>query len=115
MPISNQKKSKKVSYVQSDGAVEVVNASWHYPCTQVSVSTDSTAGLLGVKVKYHPEGDFEVVYAEDGVTPLTIDLTNVKSFQLQDKWVYSLEFTPVGVDNSYTPLLATGVMYQTRK
>lgn len=108
----NLNTSQIQAFTQADGVVVVENISWYYPCTQVSFSTDSTVGTLTVKAKYHPEADFETIYDEDGTTPLEIDLTNLKSFQLRDKWVHSLEFTPTGVDVSYTPLLTTGIMYQ---
>lgn len=105
-------KNKLTSYTQADGAVEVNAPSFHEPVNQVSFSTDSTTGTIAVRAKYHPKADFETVYEDDGVTALVIDLTDLESFQLFDKWVYSFEFTPTGVDATYTPCLASGRMYE---
>ena len=96
------------SYTQADGTVEIITPSWHSDVVQISFATDSSVGVLNVSAKYHPLADPEIVYEEDGTTPLVIDLTATKSFQLADKWVYSLLFTPTLVDVSYTPLLASG-------
>ena len=107
-------KQTNQSYTQADGAVEVRTPNYYEPTTQVSFSTDSTAGTVAVRAKYHPDADFETVYEDDGTTALVIDLTDLKSFQLFDKWVYSFEFTPTGVDVSYTPCIASGRMYENR-
>ena len=96
------------SYTQADGTVEVLTPSYNAPSAQVSFNTNCTTGTLAVKVKYHPEADAEVLYDEDGTTPLVIDLTALKSFQLYEKWVYSIVLTPTSVDGTYTPLVASG-------
>ena len=98
-------------FTQADGIVEAKTASYHDPVTQVSVATDSTTGTLAVKAKYNQYSDAELVYEEDGTTPLVIDLASLKSFQLFDKWVWCLEFEPTDVDASYTITVASGEMY----
>ncbi len=112
MPAIN---ANQKSFTQADGAVEVFTPSFHEPVSQVSFSTDSTAGTLAVRVKYHPKADFETLYESDGTTPVVITLASHKTFQLFDKWVYSFEFTPTDVDASYTPLIAVGRMYDSLK
>lgn len=100
------------SFTQADGAVVITTPSFDEPTSQVSFATDSTTGTVAIRAKYHPDADFETVYEDDGATALVIDLTNLKSFQLFDKWVYSFEFTPTDVDASYTPCVASGRMYE---
>ena len=110
------KEKKQQSFTQADGLVEVVTPSWHDSSCQVSWKTDSTTGTVAVYAKYHPDADMEAVLDEDGVTPLVIDFSDtatVKTFQLFDKWVYSLYFDPTGVDATYTPLIASGEVYRT--
>ena len=106
-------KDENRSYTQADGVVEVKTPNYYEPVEQVSFATDSTVGLIGVRAKYHPDADFETVY-DDEANPLFIDLTDLKSFQLYDKWVYSFEFTPTGVDATYTPCIGSGRMYENR-
>lgn len=108
MPSVNQ---EHFTFTQSDGVVEVVTPSWQREVNQVSFATDSTTGTLAVQVKYHPKANPEVLEDEDS-TAVEIDLTAPKTFQLTDKWVYSLIFTPTGVDASYTPLIASGDMQE---
>lgn len=103
-------KTKNKSFTQTDGVQEVLTPNYHMPFTQVSFDTNSTTGSVLVKVKYHPDSAFENLYEEDGVTPLSIDLTNLKTFQLEQKWVYSFCFEPTNVDASYTPLISSGIM-----
>ena len=105
---------KSQSFTQASGVVEVNTPSYHDATTQVSFATDSTTGTLAVKAKYNQFADAEVVYEEDGTTPLVVDLSAPKSFQLFDKWVFSLEFTPTGVDASYNVCVASGEMYRIR-
>ncbi len=100
-------KIKSNTFTQADGVVEV-KTNWHKPDLQVSFGTDSTAGTVAVAAKYHPTSEFETIFEEDGTTPLVINLTDLKTFQLLGKWVYSLQFTPSGVDVSYTPCIAQG-------
>lgn len=95
------------TYTQLDGPIEIKNT-WHTADSQVSFSTSSTTGTITVEAKYHPDADFEVIFESDGVTPLIIDLTSLKTFQLLGKWVYSYRFTPSNVDATYTPCLASG-------
>ena len=99
------------SYTQADGAIEIKSPSWHSDTCQVSFDTDSTTGTIAVTAKYHPLAKVEVLYEEDGTTPLVIDLTDLKTFQLKDKWCYSLIFTPTDVDESYKPLVISGEFY----
>lgn len=97
-----------VSYDQEDGTVEIISHSYHDNTLQCSFATDSTTGTLAVQARYHKDADPEIVYEADGTTALVIDLTSLKTFQLKEKWVYSLIFTPTGVDATYTPILASG-------
>lgn len=103
-----QKTDKLISYAQSDGTVTVKNVNWHEPVTQLSFSTTATTGTITVRVKYHPDADFE--NPEDSV--LVVDVTNLKSHQFYDAWLYSFEFTPTGLDGTYTPCICAGRMYE---
>jgi hypothetical protein len=109
MPI---KEKNLASFTQADGAVEVLTPSWHDTCTQVSFSTDSTVGTVAVEARYFEGAEAEPVLEDDGVTQVVIDLTDIKTFQLFDKWVYSFVFTPTSVDATYTPLIASGDIYR---
>ena len=103
------------SFTQADGEVEVVTPSYDDSCTQVSFKTDSTTGTLAVYAKYHPDADKEPILEEDGTTPLVVNLASDNhTFQLFDKWVYSFVFVPTSVNNTYTPLVASGEIYRTR-
>lgn len=108
-----KKSDKAVKLTQLDGTVVVDNINWHNPVTQVSFSTDASSGSVQVKVKYHPDANFETIYEDDGVTPLEVNLTNLKSFQLINKWVHSFEFTPVSVVGSYSVHVASGSFEKT--
>jgi hypothetical protein len=109
MPIIKQENS---SFTQADGAIEIPTPSSDSPSQQVAFATDSTAGTVAVTAKYHFASDAVIVYEEDGTTPLVIDLTDIKPFQLYDKWVHSFIFTPTGVDVSYTPCLSSGIFFR---
>lgn len=106
-------KTKKLTpkYDQQSGPQEVATPDWNSPTHQITIATDSTIGTVEVEAKYHPQGDFELLTEDDGSTPLVIDLSsNKKSFQIHGKWLYALKFIPTNVDNTYTPLIASGEM-----
>jgi hypothetical protein len=99
-----------LSYTQSGGTIELKTQSYHAPVHQVCFATDSTTGTLAIKARYHPLADVVVVYDEDNITPLVIDLTVPQPFKLEDNWVWSIIFEPTGVDASYKPLITSGEM-----
>lgn len=101
--------NKQQTFTQADGNIEVLTPLRDMPSCQVSFNTTSTTGTLAVFAKYHPSAKEEVVFDQDGTTPLVIDLSSVKSFQLYDKWVYSFIFKPTSVDGNYTPCITSGV------
>lgn len=103
-----KKSDKLTSYSQADGVITVKNVNWHEPVTQLSFSTTATTGTITVRVKYHPDADFE--NPED--TPVIIDVTDLKSKQFYDAWLYEFEFTPNGLDGEYTPCICVGRMYE---
>ncbi len=98
-------------YTQSDGVAVMNTPSYHEPVNQVSFYSTCTTGTLLVEVKYHPKANWEIQTVAGDVTPLVIDLSAPKTFQLFDKWVYSFRFTPTGADGEYSPMLASGRMY----
>lgn len=95
-------------FTQASGAQEVKTPNKHLSTVQVSIGGDAVVGSLEIKAKYHYDATFETVYEEDGVTPLTVDLSDKKSFQLLDKWVHSIQVTPTGVVGSYTVCMVSG-------
>ncbi|EJM1555566.1 hypothetical protein ACOB3G_002335 [Vibrio cholerae] len=105
-----KKQDEIKTFTQADGAVILTESTYHRTSHQVSFSTTATTGTLAVEVKYHPFADFEPLLDEDGVTPVVVDLSAPKTFQLKDKWVHSFKFTPTGVDGEYKVLIGTGYM-----
>lgn len=93
---------------QADGVQEITTPSRHVSTCQVSIGTAASAGTLTVKAKYHVDGNFETVYEADGTTPLSLDVSDLKTFQLVDKWVYSLQFTPTGLNAPYKVCFVCG-------
>ncbi|BAV80933.1 hypothetical protein [Vibrio phage RYC] len=100
-------KTNTGTFTQVQGSQSLRAPEYFSDLLQVTIGTEATAGTIAIHAQYAPTGNWEVVYEDDGTTALVIDATAPKTFQLVDKGVHAIRFTPTGVDAEYHVTVAS--------